>query len=54
MVTLIGKGVCSAVAIGTIHFYRRSRSEIEKKNIENPSVELAKFKKKQKKRRKRN
>ena len=44
MVTLIGKGVCSAVAIGTIHFYRRSRREIEKKNIENPSVELAKFK----------
>jgi len=45
MVTLSGKGVCSAVAIGIVHFYKHSNYNAEKKHTENPSVELMKFKK---------
>lgn len=45
MVTLSGKGVCSAVAIGTVHFYKHSNYNAEKKHTDNPSVELLKFKK---------
>lgn len=45
MVTLNGKGVCSAVAMGKIHFYRHNSCRIEKRHTDNPSVELSKFRK---------
>lgn len=45
MVTLNGKGVCSAVAIGKIHFYKHGNYQAEKKHTDNPSVELLKFRK---------
>ena len=45
MVTLNGKGVCSAVAIGKVHFYNQGNYNAEKKHTDNPSVELAKFRK---------
>jgi len=45
MVTLNGKGVCSAVAIGNVHFYKNTDYKAEKKHTDNPSAELLKFKK---------
>ena len=43
MVTLNGKGVSNAVAIGKIHFYSHGSFQTEKKHTDNPSQELYEF-----------
>lgn len=43
MVKLQGKGVFEGIAIGPIAFYKRSREQIHKRNIEDPKEEIWRF-----------
>lgn len=43
MITLQGKGVFGGVAIGKISFYKRTGGPIQRRKIENPEAEIARF-----------
>lgn len=43
MITLQGKGVFGGVAIGKISFYKRTGGQIQRRKIDNPEAEIARF-----------
>ena len=43
MITLQGKGVFGGVAIGKISFYKRTGGQIQRRKIDNPAAEIARF-----------
>jgi len=43
MITLQGKGVFGGVAIGKISFYKRTGGQIQRRKVENPEQEIARF-----------
>ena len=43
MITLQGKGVFGGVAIGQISFYKRTGGQIQRRKIDNPAAEIARF-----------
>jgi phosphotransferase system enzyme I (PtsI) len=43
MITLQGKGVFGGVAIGKISFYKRTGGQIQRRKVENPEKEIARF-----------
>ena len=43
MITLQGKGVFGGVAIGKISFYNRTGGQIQRRKIDNPEAEIARF-----------
>ncbi|MEY8427260.1 phosphoenolpyruvate--protein phosphotransferase [Lachnospiraceae bacterium 46-15] len=43
MITLQGKGVFGGVAIGKISFYKRTGSQIQRRKIDDPAAEIARF-----------
>ena len=43
MITLQGKGVFGGVAIGKISFYKRTGGQIQRRKVENPEAEIARF-----------
>ena len=43
MITLQGKGVFGGVAIGKISFYKRTGGQIQRRKIDNPVAEIARF-----------
>ena len=43
MITLQGKGVFGGVAIGEVSFYKRTGGQIQRRKIDDPEKEIARF-----------